>query len=405
MPGALHGLRVIEGSSFVAAPLGGMTLAQLGAEVIRFDPIGGGLDYRRWPVTASGESLFWAGMNKGKKSIALDIGKPEGQALVRDLIAAPGPDAGIFLTNFPARGWLAYESLAQARGDLIYIHITGDRHGGSEVDYTVNPRVGFPLLTGPKDSAEPVNHVLPAWDHITGQTAAVALLAAERYRRATGKGQYARVALLDVALATLGHMGLIGEVEVNGRDRGRHGNDLYGAFGRDFMTRDGRRIMIVALTARQWSNLCKATQLGSAFDAAAGPAFNLTREGDRFLARDAVASVLAPWMAARTHDDIVRLFREHDVAFGSYQQISELLRSDTEASIANPLFTLRDQPGIGSYRMPGSAIFSAAHPHAAARPAPRLGEHTDEVLASVLGLSSAQIGTLHARGIVAGARP
>ncbi|MBM4223533.1 MAG: 2-methylfumaryl-CoA isomerase, partial [Gammaproteobacteria bacterium] len=69
MAGILGGLRVIEGSAFVAAPLGGMTLAQLGADVIRFDPLGGGLDRHRWPVTASGQSLFWTGMNKGKRSI------------------------------------------------------------------------------------------------------------------------------------------------------------------------------------------------------------------------------------------------------------------------------------------------------------------------------------------------
>ena len=77
--GILKGLRILEGSAFVAAPLGGMTLAQLGADVIRFDPIGGGLDYRRWPVTKEGASLFWAGMNKGKRSFQVDIGHPRGR--------------------------------------------------------------------------------------------------------------------------------------------------------------------------------------------------------------------------------------------------------------------------------------------------------------------------------------
>jgi 2-methylfumaryl-CoA isomerase len=399
---ALQGLRIVEGSAFVAAPLGGMTLAQLGAEVIRFDPIGGGLDFRRWPVTSSGASLFWAGMNKGKKSIALDISRPEGQELARQLITARGPDAGVFLTNFPARGWLSYESLSAQRSDLIFIHVTGDRHGGSEVDYTVNPRVGFPSLTGPADRDDPVNHVLPAWDHITGQTAAVALLAAERHRRATGAGQYARVALLDVALATLGHMGFVGEVEINRTDRGRHGNDLYGAFGRDFVTRDGRRVMVVGLTARQWSSLCEATGLAAAFASAAGPSRDLTREGDRFLARDALAGVLAPWVQARDHADVIRAFREHDVAHGSYQLPSELLRDDPEASTANPLWSEQDQPGIGRYRMPGSAIVSSAHIRLPARPAPSLGQHTDEILATILGLSAAQIGALHDQRVVAG---
>ena len=107
MAGILAGMRVVEGSAFVAAPLGGMTLAQLGAEVVRFDPIGGGIDYRRWPLSSQGQSLFWNGMNKGKKSIAIDIERPEGQELASSLICAPGPDTGLFITNFPARGWLS----------------------------------------------------------------------------------------------------------------------------------------------------------------------------------------------------------------------------------------------------------------------------------------------------------
>ncbi len=101
MNGILTGLRIVEGSAFVAAPLSGMTLAQLGADVIRFDPIGGGLDYRRWPITKDGKSLFWAGLNKGKRSIAVDINSPEGRELVTRLICLPGENTGLFLTNFP----------------------------------------------------------------------------------------------------------------------------------------------------------------------------------------------------------------------------------------------------------------------------------------------------------------
>jgi 2-methylfumaryl-CoA isomerase len=82
MAGLLDGMRVVEGSAFVAVPLAGMTLAQMGADVIRFDRIQGGLDAHRWPVTASGESLFWAGLNKGKRSLAVDMARPEGQEIV-----------------------------------------------------------------------------------------------------------------------------------------------------------------------------------------------------------------------------------------------------------------------------------------------------------------------------------
>ena len=139
MEGILKGLRVVEGSAFVAAPLGGMTLAQLGAEVIRFDPIGGGLDHGRWPLTHDGKhSLFWAGMNKGKRSIAVDFRKPRGQELLTQLVCAPGEGAGLFSTNFPARGWLSYEARKAQRADRIRLNVSGRRDGGAE-DYLIKP--------------------------------------------------------------------------------------------------------------------------------------------------------------------------------------------------------------------------------------------------------------------------
>ena len=168
--GILDGMRVVEGSAFVAAPLGGMTLAQLGADVIRFDPIGGGLDRNRWPVTEDGKSLFWAGMNKGKRSIQVDLRSPAGQELATALITAPGDEAGLFLTNFPARGWLDYEALREGREDLIMVSINGNYDGTSAVDYTVNPATGFPWATGPRHLSVPFNHLLPAWDAITGHS-------------------------------------------------------------------------------------------------------------------------------------------------------------------------------------------------------------------------------------------
>ena len=210
---------MIEGSAFVAAPLGGMTLAQLGADVIRFDQIGGGLDINRWPLAPSGRSLFWAGLNKGKRSIQVDLHSPEGRELVGALVGAPGPGGGILLTNFPARGWLAYDALRERRADLIMCALTGNPDGSSEVDYTVNPATGFPWATGPRDLAGPLNSVLPAWDAIMGGLAATGILAAERQRTRTGEGQLIRLALSDVAFAMVGNLGRIAEVA--GRRPGR----------------------------------------------------------------------------------------------------------------------------------------------------------------------------------------
>jgi 2-methylfumaryl-CoA isomerase len=401
--GILHGLRVVEGSAFVAAPLGGMTLAQLGADVIRFDPIGGGLDHARWPVAANGASMFWAGMNKGKRSIAVDIRQPRGQELLTQLICAPGADAGLFSTNFPARGWLAYDTLAAKRADLIMVNLLGRRDGGSEVDYTVNPGLGFPMLTGPADSPVPANHVFPSWDAIAGNMIATAMLAALRHRDRHGEGQLVTLALKDVGLAMLGHLGMLAEVQVNDVDRPRYGNHLYGAFGCDFVTQDGERAMVVGLTDLQWSCLVKATGTASAIAAlAAETGLDLSHEGNRFRAREALVAIFAPWFAVRTLAEVRAAFDAARVTWGPYRTVRQAIEQDPDLSTAHPMFTMLDQPGIGRSLAPASPLDFSKLPRLPAAPAPILGEHTDQILQGVLGLSSAEVGQLHDAGIVAG---
>ena len=255
----LADLRIVELSAFVAAPLGGMTMAQFGAEVIRIDPIGGGIDYTRWPVTKDGASLYWAGMNKAKRSVALALDKPEGRELAQAIATAPGSGGGIVLTNLPPLPGLDYASLKAKRDDVILLRLIGNRDGSAAVDYTVNAASGFPIVTGP--GGAPVNNVVPAWDIAAGLYLATSLLAAERHRTRSGEGQEVVAALADVMLAAVGHLGYIGDVAINGHARPAIGNDLYGSFGRDFATSDARRVMIIALTPRQWRALGRATGL------------------------------------------------------------------------------------------------------------------------------------------------
>jgi 2-methylfumaryl-CoA isomerase len=402
MTGILEGMRVVEGSAFVAAPLGGMTLAQLGADVIRFDPIGGGLDRNRWPVTEDGKSLFWAGMNKGKRSVQLDLRSPAGQELATALITAPGEEGGLFLTNFPARGWLDYEALQGGREDLIMVSINGNHDGTSAVDYTVNPATGFPWATGPRHLSVPFNHLLPAWDAITGTLAAGGLLAAERHRTRTGEGQLVRVALSDVAFAMVGNLGKIAEAQICRRERPKDGNYLYGAFGRDFLTKEGRRIMIVALTLRQWRSLVEATGLGEAFETLERMlGVDLDEEGDRFVAREVIGAILKPWTTSRTLDEIRDVFDANGVCWGPYQTFMELVDVDPRCSTENPIFEEVEQPGIGTYLMAGSPLEFGEVERVPVSRAPMLGEHTEEVLADVLGLTDAEIGRLEGDGVIA----
>jgi 2-methylfumaryl-CoA isomerase len=401
----LSGMRIVEGASFIAAPLCGLTFVQLGADVIRFDPIGGGPDFHRWPLAASGTSFYWEGLNKGKRSIAIDLAHPEGRELAVALIAAGGEAGGNFVTNYPADGFLAHERLVARRPDLITVRVTGSSDGRTAVDYTVNCATGYPYLTGPEDASGPVNHVLPAWDVTTGLTAAISLLAADRERRRSGKGCEIRVPLSDVAFATLGNLGHIAEVQTSSKDRPRVGNAVFGTFGRDFATADGRSVMIVAVTRRQWTALVEALELKeeiARLEQSVGADF-AGDEGARFNHRAALFSLIAERMKTLTMPMLAALFSGTPVCWGEYQTVLEALRNDPRLSTENSLFASVAHASGASYLtpgFPGSVMSERRLPPPAA---PSLGTHTDEILAEVLKLSSGEIGRLHDAGMVAGA--
>ncbi len=400
----LSDLRIIEASSFVASPSAGLYLAQLGATVIRVDPIGGGPDFRRWPKSREGASFYWEGLNKAKKSVAIDLARPEGRELLERLAAAPGENAGLLLTNYPFDGFLSYERLKALRPDIVIARIMGRPDGGSALDYTVNCALGLPMLTGPAFLKEPVNHVLPAWDLLTGALAAFALLAAERRRRETGEGSEARIPLSDVGIATLANLGMLAEVLCEGRDRPRYGNDVFGAFGRDFVTADGKRLMIVALTAKQWRALVDTLGMSAEvarIEAERGVSFAID-EGERFMHRDALVPLVADRVAKRRAAELVDALQKAGGCVGLYQTLAEAAKDRMLVS-DNPIFAEAMGPSGFAAPTPGSPITFAGEVRERPAPAVRLGAHTEEVLADVLQLGASEIAALFDQKIVAGA--
>ena len=381
----LSGVRIVEISSFVAVPLAGMTLAQLGAEVIRVDPIGGAADYRRWPLTDAGDSIYWAGLNKGKRSVAVDMRSPEGRHLVQRLIT----QAGILITNTTGRQWHSYATLSALRPDLIHLEVVGRADGSTGVDYTVNAATGFPLVTGPAEHLGPVNHVLPAWDVSCGLYAALAILTALRRRDATGRGSSVRLPLDDVALATAANLGFLTEVMVNGEQRPRLGNAVFGQYGQDFTSSDGVSFMVVALTPRHFRDLTELTGTAKAVAAvedALGADF--TDEGLRYEHRDVLGALFAPWFRSHTADEVTAALSASSVLWERYRSFAEVAAGPRVTG--NPLFTRLDQPRIGSYPAPGLPM-SVDGTHTVARPAPALGEDTRAVLGEWLGMGAAEI--------------
>lgn len=402
MNNILSGLRVIESSAFVAVPMAGMTLSQMGAEVIRFDRLEGGLDARRMPYSPSGHSLFWSGMNKGKKSIAVDMKSPKGKELISNLVTAPGKDAGLFLTNLKVRGWLDYETLSKVRSDIIIVTLTGDRHGKPQVDYTVNPALGIPDITGHEGSADPVANAIPAWDMIAGNMCVSSLLAAERYRLRHGVGQDVEIALKDVAAAAIGHLGMIADSTLNSDDRTKAGNALYGAYGKDFLCADGNRVMIIGLTSRQWSGIVKATDTTEQFKKLEKENnINLQDESIRWHWRHEITEIIEPWFKIRTVKDFADDFDKTGLTWSVFRSVKEALNVDPDLTEDNPLFKKILQPNAGEFLVPRHPANFSKVENSDATPAPALGEHTEEVLGDVLNLSDLEISNLFDDGVVA----
>lgn len=403
----LSDLSIIEVSSFVASPTAGLYCAQMGAEVIRVDHKAGGLDYDRYMLTAEGRSLSWENLNRAKKSVALDLRSGEGRELCVELAARTGN----CITNLPERSFMSHAAMKAAQPetapDMTSVRIMGWHDGRQAMDFTVNAAAGYPLMCGPEDwdmaTAPPVNQVLPAWDFITGAYCAFSLLAALRHRDATGEGSEIRVPLGDVAIGTLANSGTMAEMLYRGGDRERLGNAIWGAFGRDFRTSDGVRFMVAALTPKQWDGLVEAFGVASAIgrlEAELGVSF---ADGDRprFEHRHALFDIFQDVAGSLEWEVLASRMAAGGCTFEKYRTVHEAA-NDPELVADNPLFGPSPANPSG-FEYPAARSFANLPGREAGDPAPApyLGQHSEEVLAERLGLSSGAIGKLVDTGTVA----
>jgi 2-methylfumaryl-CoA isomerase len=311
------------------------------------------------------------------------------------------------ITNLPVDSFLSHARVAEGRADLVSVRIMGWHDGRQAMDFTVNAASGYPLMTGPAEwdmaTAPPVNQVLPAWDFITGAYCAFALLAGLRHRDATGEGSELRVPLGDVAIGTMANSGAMAEMLYRGSDRERLGNAIWGAFGRDFVSRDGKRFMVAALTPKQWGAMIDG------FDVAAEVAA-LERElgvdfasGDRprFDNRHALFDLFQRAADRFDYADLASRLSRAGATFERYRTMHEAA-NDPVLVADNPLFGPSPANPSG-FAYPATRTFANIPQREVGnpRPAPYLGEHSEEVLADRLGLSQGEIGKLIDAGIVA----
>ena len=397
----LSGLSIIEASSFVASPTAGLYCAQMGAEVIRVDHKAGGLDYDRYMLTKEGRSLSWENLNRAKKSVALDLRSDEGRELLVELSAKTGN----LITNLPEKSFLSHGAIAARRPDLVSVRIMGWHDGRQAMDFTVNAASGYPLMCGPEDwdpaTAPPVNQVLPAWDFVTGAYCAFALLAGLRHRDASGEGSEIRVPLGDVAIGTMANSGAMAEMLYRGGDRERLGNAIWGAFGRDFRSRDGVRFMVAALTAKQWDGLVAAFDLADEIAELENELNVRFADGDRprFEHRHRLFELFGTRSQTYDWHALSDRLTQHGTTFERYRTMHEAA-NDAELVTENPLFGPSPANPSG-FEYPATRSFANIPTLDAGLPraAPYLGQHTEEVLADRLGLASGAIGDLVDRGI------
>ena len=401
----LAGVKVLDISTYVAGPSCAMTLSQLGAEVTRIDPPGGASDTRRLPFSAMGRSIYWATLNRGKRSIEVNTRNPQGQELVGKLLAGQGPEGGIVVTNTVGHSGVSYDELKAWREDLIMIHILGHADGRPAVDYTINSEVGFPLITGSADDTRPVNHVLPAWDLLAGLQGVIAVLSALKVRERTGKGQYITVSLADVAATTAANLGMVAEVVINNEPRQRDGNYTFGLYGHDFKTADGGHVMTILLTPKLWYTMVELTGTRDAF---AGLSVSMGLDFDdevtRYRYRRVSSALFGPWFEQRSFAEATRALAEAKILWGPYRTVEDFVRSPESPLAKSGLFEDVYFPEIGTVPTPRAVLrFDedvVSVPRA--KNSPGVGTETNEVLHEDLGLDDEAIAALRAAGVIGG---
>jgi len=405
MAGALSHLRVLDLSRVLAGPWAGQMLADLGAEVIKVEKPGEGDDTRHWgpPFLRddqgrdTAESAYYIAANRGKRSLAIDFTRPEGQDLIRRLAAS----CDVVLENFKVGGLakygLDYESLRAVRPDIIYCSITGFGQDGplaarAGYDFLVQGMGGLMSLTGEPDG-EPMKVGVALTDVFTGMYATVAVLAALAHRDRTGQGQAVDLALLDVQVAVLANQAsnyLVGGV-VPRRLGNAHPNIVpYQAFP----TADGHVILAIGNDG-QFRRFCAAAGCP---DLAEDPRFatNVARVRNRADLIPCLRTV----MSGRPSRDWIAALEAEGVPCGPINTLDQVF--ETEQVRHRGMVVELPHPSGGPVRMVANPIRLSETPVAYDRPPPRLGADTGALLSDLLGLGDEEIAALSAQGVIGG---
>jgi len=406
--GALSHLRVLDLSRVLAGPTAGQILADLGAEVIKVERPGRGDDTRHWGPpwladrdgNATGESAYFLSANRGKKSVAIDIARPEGQRLVRDLAA----QSDVVLENFKvgglARYGLDHASLRAFNPRLIHCSITGFGETGPYAerpgyDFLIQGMGGLMSITGEPDAAEgggPQKVGVALADVMSGLYAVIAVLAALASRERSGEGQHIDLALLDVQVASLANQAM--NYLVSGRAPERLGNAHPNIVPYQvFATSDGHFILAVG-NDDQFRRLSAVVEVPQIAD---DPRF--ATNGARVEHRDELIPILQTVFEQKPKAHWLEALEAAGVPCGPINRIDEVF-ADPQVR-ARGMRVEAPHPLAGTVPLIGSPLKLSATPTREAAAPPLLGEHTADVLADLLGLDDAAIERLRNDDVIA----
>lgn len=396
MAGALDGLKVLDLSRFIAGPLCGMLLGDMGADVVKVERPGRGEDARAIAPKIEGESLYVAMYNRNKRGLALDFRNPAGQALLRDLAA----HADVVIENFRPgtmeRMGCGWAVLSAANPRLVMVSISGFGQDGPLAgrpcfDVIAQAMSGLMEITGMPDGP-PVPSGSFVVDHLTGLYAAFGAVTALQARSRDGRGQRVDTSLMASAITLL--LTAIPERVLLSAESTRHGaRDRYSAPANNFRAKDGRFVHLAAGNDQLFPRFLEASGLSELRD---DP--RCTSHAARLAHAEAIEAIVADWVARHTADEVVQLMAAAEVPCGKVATIGEVV-NDPQLHQQRQIVEL-DHPRIGRLPMHGLTLGLSATPGTIRRAAPGIGEHSRAVLADWLDLGVPAIEALAREGVL-----
>ncbi len=393
--GPLAGIRVVDLTRVLAGPFAAMSLGDMGAEVIKVEEPGKGDDTRGWPPFVAGEATYFLSVNRNKKSLTLNLKSPEGQEILRGLIAKSDVVLENFRPGTMERLGFGYERLRRDNPRLIYCSISGFGESGPEsdrpgYDLIVQGESGVMDLTGFPDGP-PVKVGNSIGDLVAGMAAAQGIALALLARERNGKGQKVEIGMLDVMASLLTYQAGL-HWNAGGRPA-RRGNQHPSIVPYEVFQAQDAYLTLGVANNSLWERACRA--IGRE-DLAKDPRFDT--ESNRVTHRATLIPILNEVFGSRPADEWLARMHEHGVPAGRIKTVPEVCESPHLK--ARGMVVSLSHPKAGAVTAMGVPIRLHATPGAAVLPPPMLGEHTDEVLTRLLRMSRAKIGQLRAAGVV-----